>query len=650
MMLWGIGAPSYWRDESDTVSAVSRSLPQLLRLLGHVDAVHGLYYLMLWPVARVLGIGEIVTRLPSALAMAAAALGVAAIARRLASRRAALWAGLVFAALPAVTSQGHDARPYALAAAAAVLASYLFVVAATDPRPRRFAAYGASLVVLAYLHLFALLLICAHAVTLAAWYRRRPAGGPLPPGAVVARGWLVSVTAAAAASVPVAFIGWTQRGQIAWISRPGWHAVWLLFTGLAGGPLGALIIGLLAVAGPASGRGRGPLRWLLPPRGEGTGRPLFGREAPGPEAAVPDVPVPNGPVPDPTVPDVPVPGPTLPDVPVPGASVRGLTWLAAAWLLLPPAMLLAISQFQPVYYFLYVVFCLPAVALLAGAGLASLSWPARLAAAAAIVVLVLPTQLALRVPGSGGALKEAAAILAAQERPGDAIVYPDSGIPPWYLTYPDGFGQLKEIEMAQSGQATDRLYGIRVPSRVLAQRECAVARIWIAEMGPGWLPPGPSLVPGFRRVAEWQPGVGAMRLWLYQRTGGPCVPRLRGEDTTPVQAALPAGVLPSGVLSPAGTLSSAEVLSPAGTLAPAEATSLAEASQAATTSPAEVASPTATTSHTTTAFFAEPTPLAVITSPAAPASPTAATSPTAVTSPARSAFAGKAGRPHGNGR
>jgi hypothetical protein len=116
MMLWGLTAPAYWGDEADTVSAVSRSLPQLLRMLRHVDAVHGLYYLALWPVTRVLGTGEFATRLPSALAMAAAALGIAAIARRLASPRAALWAGLLFAALPMISVQGHDARPYGMVA------------------------------------------------------------------------------------------------------------------------------------------------------------------------------------------------------------------------------------------------------------------------------------------------------------------------------------------------------------------------------------------------------------------------------------------------------------------------------------------------------------------------------------------------------
>ena len=75
VMLWGITAPAYWGDEADTVSAESRSLPQLVRLLGHVDAVHGLYYLLMWPAVRAAGPGEFATGLPSAVAMAAAAAG-----------------------------------------------------------------------------------------------------------------------------------------------------------------------------------------------------------------------------------------------------------------------------------------------------------------------------------------------------------------------------------------------------------------------------------------------------------------------------------------------------------------------------------------------------------------------------------------------
>jgi mannosyltransferase len=453
MMLWGIGGPSYWRDEADTISAASRSLPQLIRLLGHVDAVHGLYYLLLWPVARVAGTGEAATRLPSALAMAAAALGIAVIARRLASRRAALCAGLLFAALPEVSVQGHDARPYAMVTAAAVLASYLLLRAVEDPRWARFAGYGLSLVLLGYLHLFALLLVPAHAITLAAFGRK--------PGRLCRR-WLASVAAAGAVMTPLVVIGWSQRGQIGWIPRPGWHEAGLLVTALAGGTAGSVaLIGVLAALG--SVRGGQPASTVT-----GAGHPIG--------------------------------------------------WLAVPWLIVPPAVLLAASMIKPVYYLPYVIFCLPAVALAGGCGLAALGWPARAAAAVLLAALITPTQLAIRAPDSGGALRPADQILAANERPGDAVIYPQGGIPPWYLAYPDGFGRLRDIGLRQTGPAAGRLYGTSEPLPILLTRECGVRRLWVIEIGPHWRNPA-GLAPGFRLARQWQPHGAAMRLWLYQRPG-----------------------------------------------------------------------------------------------------------------------------------
>jgi hypothetical protein len=660
VMLWGITAPAYWGDEADTVSAVSRSLPQLLLMLRHVDAVHGLYYLSLWPVVRVLGPGEFATRLPSALAMAAAALGVAAIARRLVCARAALWAGLLFAATPMISAQGHDARPYGMVTASAVLASYLLIRAVDSRRRGWFAIYGASLVLLGYLELFGLLLVLAHGVTLAGlrWRgtaradlhddllpdgpcglagtgdralaaRRAQAaevpggpGGTLPraasrPGAaparLVVRRWLVTVAAAVIAIVPLVLYGWQQRAQIAWIARPDWHDVLSAMTSLAGGPTAlAVVTGLLAVLGivgatpPPSARPGPPRRpvmagllWRaalagLPWRPGLAGLPrrpvltglarLTGR---GPEAA---------------------------------RASHSLTWLALPWLVLPPALLLAVSEIKPAYNFRYLVFCLPAMALLAGAGLAELAggnrtlsrgyppnpdgpeptnehkasmapspeprppargddppgvpagaggawtasrqapprvlaledmapsrrhprthdgqgaqppwafdgpgiqrrvlrWAAPSAVLGLIVTLVVPTQLSIRVPGTG--MREVSQFLAARERPGDAVTYPGSGVPPWYLAYPDGLGRLRDIWMAESGPASGRLYGVRVQVPVLLQRERGVCRIWAVEIAPPWPDPAPDLAPGFQLAGKWQPQPG-VRLWLYQRPG--CTP------------------------------------------------------------------------------------------------------------------------------
>jgi mannosyltransferase len=127
VMLWRIGVPSFWRDEAATLSATHRSLPDLFRLLANQDAVHGGYYLLMWCVVRLGGSGALAARLPSALAMAAAAGLVTVLGRRLVSARAGMAAGLVFAVLPPVSWFGQDARPFATETALACAASYLFV-------------------------------------------------------------------------------------------------------------------------------------------------------------------------------------------------------------------------------------------------------------------------------------------------------------------------------------------------------------------------------------------------------------------------------------------------------------------------------------------------------------------------------------------
>ena len=106
-MLWRIGVPSFWRDEGATLSAAHRSFPQLIRMLGHMDAVHGTYYLLIWLLVRVAGSGELALRLPSAVAMAAAAGLLTALGRRLAGPAAGLAAGLSFAA----DTRGQLVRP-----------------------------------------------------------------------------------------------------------------------------------------------------------------------------------------------------------------------------------------------------------------------------------------------------------------------------------------------------------------------------------------------------------------------------------------------------------------------------------------------------------------------------------------------------------
>jgi mannosyltransferase len=168
LALWGITGPSYWRDEAATLAATGRPFGRMIAMLGHVDAVHGAYYVLMWPVVRLGGTGELTTRLPSALAMAAATAGVVAIGQRLAGRAAGLVAGLVSAVLPEVSWFAQDARSYAIVTALAVAASYLLLRVLDSGGQRRWLlAYAAGLAVLGLFNIFSLLLVPAHAVTVA---------------------------------------------------------------------------------------------------------------------------------------------------------------------------------------------------------------------------------------------------------------------------------------------------------------------------------------------------------------------------------------------------------------------------------------------------------------------------------------------------
>src|SRR6201991_4245674 len=64
------GRPSFWYDEAATISAsYSRSLGQLWQMLNNVDAVHGLYYLLMHGWFQLFGASEFWSRAPSGLAV-----------------------------------------------------------------------------------------------------------------------------------------------------------------------------------------------------------------------------------------------------------------------------------------------------------------------------------------------------------------------------------------------------------------------------------------------------------------------------------------------------------------------------------------------------------------------------------------------------
>jgi mannosyltransferase len=470
IMLWGITGSSYWRDEAATISAAQRPLGNLLRTLGNIDAVHGAYYLLIWVMVHVGGSGELVTRLPSAVAMACAALAVAAIGRRLISPRAGLAAGLVFAVLPEVSLYGQDARPYAIVVALAALASYLLVRvmdAGPGARYRWLIGYALCLAALGIVDIFGLLLITAHAVTVGLRWLRETGPADAPGRAERARaarslalGWLAAAVAGVLLTSPVLALGYVQRGTLSWLTPPNLAAVTGLHylvgpAAMAGAVILAVAAGLVVSALP--GRERLSANW---------------------------------------------PG----SVPA----------LCLPWLILPPAILLVASVVSPVYTLRYVLLCMPAIALLAGAGLASLGWVAGTAALVVIALLGVPMQRQVRAPdGHMDNIRQADRIVADNRRPGDAVL--EFKAENFAQAYPYGIRQLIPIAQARSPVQSATLVGTFLPDPVVRQRLTHVSRVWVVEYSHR----SPLVILNglnFRLVRVWK--TSDIWLFLYQRSAG----------------------------------------------------------------------------------------------------------------------------------
>ena len=95
-------------------------------MLGNVDVVEGVYYLLMHGWFHVFPPTEFWSRVPSGLAVGGAAAGVVVLARHFdSSRIVALACGVVCAILPRTTWAGIEARPYALSMMAAVWVTVL---------------------------------------------------------------------------------------------------------------------------------------------------------------------------------------------------------------------------------------------------------------------------------------------------------------------------------------------------------------------------------------------------------------------------------------------------------------------------------------------------------------------------------------------
>lgn len=208
--LGGASRPSFWYDEAATVSAAySRSLAQLWRMLGNVDAVHGLYYLLMHAWFQVFPPTEFWSRAPSGMAVGGAAAGIVLLGKQFSTRTVAVAAGAFCAVLPRTTWAGIEARPYALSMMAAVWLTVLLVYATRRDTGWLWAAYGVALASSIVLDVYLALMVAVHFVVVPGCARR-----------VLLR-FAVAAAIAVGAMAPFLLTVAGQAHQISWIAPIG---------------------------------------------------------------------------------------------------------------------------------------------------------------------------------------------------------------------------------------------------------------------------------------------------------------------------------------------------------------------------------------------------------------------------------------------
>lgn len=425
-----LAKPSFWHDEAATLSATTRPLPDMLQMLGNVDAVHGFYYFLLRPAVAGFGSSEIATRLGSALAIAAAAGATGALGARIVAPRMGVLSGVVFALLPVTSHYGMEARSPALACALIGWATYALVVAREGGEKRHllWALYAALMLMAAWVFICTLLVLVAHVIT------------SLPPRRGYPRALasqLVASGIVAALSAPLLVTAVEQSAQVGWIPRitlpsivgasSAWTLPWLVQGLAADIAAGVLLVCLWALAG-----------W---------GVVLAGREARAGDAPA---------------------GPAL------------LLRVCLPWLLVPVSFLMLGSMVKPLFAERYVFFSTPAFALLIGFALWHVH-PLRRAVmlGLALVLLAMPSMSSDRQPMAKGDLRQISAILDENAREGDAVLFSPTARRRMTAAYPGGFTRLADIGLAKSSVQSATLSGTEVTNRELARRLVGVDRLWL---------------------------------------------------------------------------------------------------------------------------------------------------------------------------
>jgi mannosyltransferase len=495
--LWGLARnSSMGNDEVATRWAALLSLRDLAHLLNTIDAVHGLYYLVM-RVWVAVGTSPTVLRVPSVLAMIVAVALTAILAKRLTgSGWVALFSGLVMALTPVITYYAQTARSYAMVLACVVGATLVLLHAlnaevtgaAGKVVARRWVAYGALVTLGGYLNELSLLIVAAHAVTvLLARYGRR-----------TVRHWAAAAAVGAGLVLPLVGISIRENGAVHWITRPGLTDLRILFQDYFGVTTGVAVLlsvcAIVAVLPPAGWWGRrGRLRQHRATRTSSFDGTVAGRRASATAGQSGATAAPGA-------------GAAKPESSWWSTGGISLPSVAAPLLVVPAALLFGESLVAaPLYVDRYVLYGEAGAALLAGAGMyrigqwlrdatnrRTLLWVPGVVVCALALLLQLAPQQRIRTPESRSYdFGSASKFVGAHAQRGDGVLFFSTFYRKARLGYPADFAKISDFAMAMSPQQAGTFRGRNKPVVVTNPLMLGHERIWVIGHKPSdRLPPG----------------------------------------------------------------------------------------------------------------------------------------------------------------
>ncbi|MGA8271441.1 MAG: glycosyltransferase family 39 protein [Candidatus Sulfotelmatobacter sp.] len=356
----------FWFDECFSVEVARLSWHDSACLLWRREANMSLYYLLLRGWLH-FGSSPFFIRSLSVIISLATLPAIFWLAHRLFDRRAALIAVALISCNAYHIRYAQEARSYSLFVLLATLSSGFFVAALPDFSHRNRRVYIFTSILAVYSHLYAVLLVAAHRLSV----RRHDRTQEHDSFQALRRAWLwIGI-----GSLPLLiFAAKTGAGPIRWIQRPGIGDL-LDFAERISGNHGFILLLLYAVACAVTAIPSGKITWAL-----------------------------------------------RTDIKWSAGGLRFL-WV---WLLFPVAVTVVLSLARPLFLGRYFIFCLPALVILAAAGLARLrTW---------LFAVTLATILLLSLNGTFSyyhhdfdlerdGSQAASNYILDQAQPGDAILF-----------------------------------------------------------------------------------------------------------------------------------------------------------------------------------------------------------------------------------